>query len=66
MAGTYSQIYIHVVFSVKGRENLISNSWKDELNKYITGIIKGKGQKSIIVNGMPDHRYKLYILCGIT
>lgn len=26
-----------------------------ELNKYISGIIKGKKQKPIIVNGMPDH-----------
>ena len=55
MPGTYSQIYIQVVFAVKGRENLISQSWKDDLNKYIAGIIKGKEQKSIIVNGMPDH-----------
>jgi len=55
MAGTFSQIYIQVVFAVKGRENLIAKSWKDELNKYIAGIIKGKEQKPIIVNGMPDH-----------
>ncbi len=55
MAGTYSQIYIQVVFAVKGRENLIVESWKDELYKYIAGIVKGKQQKSIIVNGMPDH-----------
>jgi REP element-mobilizing transposase RayT len=55
MSGTYSQIYIQVVFAVKGRENLISNRWKDELHKYIAGIIQAKGQKSIIVNGMGDH-----------
>jgi len=55
MPGTFSQIYIQIVFAVKGRENLISNIWKTELHKYIAGIIKGKGQKSIIVNGMPDH-----------
>jgi len=55
MAGTFSQIYIQVVFAVKGRENLISKQWKDELHKYMAGIIKGKEQKSIIVNGMPDH-----------
>ena len=55
MAGTFSQIYIQVVFAVKGRENLIAGSWKDELHKYISGIIKGKEQKPIIVNGMPDH-----------
>ena len=55
MPGTFSQIYIQVVFAVKGRENLIQKSWKDDLHKYISGIIKGKGQKPIIVNGMPDH-----------
>ena len=55
MAGTYSQIYIQIVFAVKGCGNLISNHWEDELHKYIAGIIKGKEQKPIIVNGMPDH-----------
>ena len=55
MAGTYSQIYLQVVFAVKGRENLISQKWRDELFKYIAGIIKNKEQKPIIVNGMRDH-----------
>ncbi len=55
MPGTFSQIYIQVVFAVKGRENLISNNWQTELHKYLAGIIKGKKQKPIIVNGMPDH-----------
>jgi REP element-mobilizing transposase RayT len=55
VAGTYSQIYIQVIFAVKGRENLINQVWKDDLNKYIAGIIKGKGQKPIIVNGVADH-----------
>ncbi|HMU09584.1 MAG TPA: IS200/IS605 family transposase [Ferruginibacter sp.] len=55
MPGTYSQIYIHIVFAVKGRQNLIASSWKTELHQYMAGIIKGKGHKPIIVNGMPDH-----------
>lgn len=55
MPGTFSQLYIQIVFAVKGRENLISKSWSDDLHKYIAGIIKGKNQKTIIVNGMPDH-----------
>lgn len=55
MSGTFSQIYIQVVFAVKGRANLINNNFKTDLHKYIAGIINGKGQKSIIVNGMPDH-----------
>ncbi len=55
MAGTFSQIYIQTVFAVKGRENLIDSSWCEELHQYISGIIKGKEQKSIIVNGVADH-----------
>ena len=55
MPGTFSQIYIHAVFAVKGRENLIDKSWKEDLHKYIAGIIRVKEQKSIIVNGMADH-----------
>ena len=55
MAGTFSQVYIQVVFAVKYRRNLIDKSWKTDLYKYMSGIIKGQDQKSIIVNGMPDH-----------
>lgn len=55
MAGTYSKIYIQIVFAVKGRQNLIAEGWQTDLHKYIAGIIKGKGQKPIIVNGMSDH-----------
>jgi len=62
MANTYSQLYIQIVFAVKGRENLIEKSWKDELHKYIAGIIKAKGQKPIIVNGMADH---IHVFIGL-
>ena len=55
MAGTYSQIYIQLVFAVKHRQHLIQPSWKDTLCKYMSGIITNKQQKSIIVNGVADH-----------
>jgi putative transposase len=55
MAGTFSQIYIQYVFAVKGRQNLLHKAWRDEVFKYISGIIKGKNQKPIIVNGVADH-----------
>ena len=55
MANTFSQIYIHIVFSVKGRENLIKSSFRDELQKYISGIIKNLNQKLYAIYIMPDH-----------
>ncbi len=62
MAGTFSQIYIHVVFAVKGRQNLLQKPWRDEVFKYMAGIIKGKNQKPIIVNGVSDH---VHLLIGM-
>ena len=55
MAGTYSQIYIQYVFTVKGRKNLLKKPWRQEVFKYMVGIINAKGQKPIIVNGIADH-----------
>jgi len=62
MANTYTQIYIHVVFAVEGRQNLIRSENNDELQKYITGIVSGQKQKLIAINNMPDH---VHILIGL-
>jgi putative transposase len=55
MAGTYSQIYVQVVFAVKGRQNLLHKDWREEVFKYMAGTIKNKGHKPLIVNGVEDH-----------
>jgi putative transposase len=55
MANTYSQMYNQFVFAVKHRQGLIHPSWKDELYKYITGIVQNHGHKLLCINGMPDH-----------
>ena len=62
MSSTYSQIYIQVVFAVKGRQSLIQDSWEEELYKYITGIVQNKGQKMLAINGMSDH---IHLLIGM-
>ena len=62
MPGTFSQIYIQVVFAVKGRDSLIHSSWEEELYKYISGIVKNKEQKMLAINGMPDH---IHFLIGM-
>lgn len=62
MPNTYSQLLVHIIFAVKGRQNLISNLWKDELFKYITGIISNKNQRLLCINGVGDH---IHILIGL-
>ena len=62
MANTYTQIHIHFVFAVKFRQALISNDWKEELFKYIAGIVKKHNHKLLAINGVSDH---VHILIGI-
>jgi REP element-mobilizing transposase RayT len=62
MAGTFSQIYIQVVFAVKNRNALISSEWEEELYKYITGIVQNKGQKMLVIKGDRNH---IHFLIGM-
>jgi putative transposase len=62
MANTYTQIHIQAVFAVKNRDCVIRNYWKDDLYKYITGIIQNHNHKVLAINGMPDH---IHILFGM-
>src|SRR5882762_9282254 len=62
MANTYSRIYIQTVFAVEGRLSLIRPEFKEDLYKYISGIVKNQVQKLISINGMSDH---VHILIGL-
>jgi putative transposase len=59
MPNTYSQLYIQIVFAVKGRQHFIQESFREELQKYISGIIANKGQKLYAIYCMPDHVHVL-------
>jgi len=55
MPGTFSQIYIQVVFAVQNRDALILANWEERLYQYITGIVRNKGQKMLAINGPSNH-----------
>ena len=61
MANTYTQIYLQLVFAVQDRISLIRTEWKDELYKYICGIVQANKHKLIVINGTTNH---LHILIG--
>lgn len=61
MANTYTQIYLQFVFAVKGRQSLLRDNFREELHKYITGIVGNRKQKLIAINSVPDH---IHILLG--
>ena len=55
MANTYSQINIHCVFAVQGRQNFILDSFRDGLHKYMHGILKNDLGFPLAVGGWRDH-----------
>jgi putative transposase len=59
MANTYQQLYIQIVFAVRGRHNFIKESFREELQKYIAGIVNAKKQKLYSIYCMPDHTHLL-------
>ena len=62
MANTYSQLYVQIVFAVKGRQNLINKPHREELHKYITGVVQNRKHKMLSIFCMPDH---LHLLTGL-
>ena len=60
MANTYTQIHIQAVFAVQNRDSVIHHSWKEELYKYISGIVQKNNHKLLSINGMPDHIHVLF------
>jgi putative transposase len=61
MANTYTQCFFHIVFSAKNRDALIRREWKDELERYVTGIVQNHRRKILAIGSMPDH---VHILIG--
>jgi putative transposase len=59
MANTYSQLYVQIVFAVKSRQAFIKENFREELQKYISGIIAEKKQKLYAIYCMPDHTHIL-------
>jgi len=57
MSNTFSQIYLQFVFAVKGRQSLVPRQHKEELHKYMTGLVQNRKAKMLAVYCMPDHTH---------
>ncbi len=62
MSDTFTQLYIQLVFAVKGRYSFIQSAWEENLYKYITAVIQNDKHKMLAINGMPDH---IHIFIGL-
>ncbi|MCC6844383.1 MAG: IS200/IS605 family transposase [Saprospiraceae bacterium] len=57
MANTYTQLYMQFVFTVKGRQNLIKEAFREELEKVMCGIVTNHKCKTFAIYCNPDHTH---------
>jgi REP element-mobilizing transposase RayT len=62
MANTYTQLNVHAVFSVKGRENTLSSKMRPDLFAFISGILSRLNCFPLAVNGFKDHIHMFFEL----
>jgi len=58
---TFTRLYVHCVFTPKGKDSMLTDSIRIRIHKYIYGIIKEKKCYPVAINGTKDH---IHILVG--
>jgi putative transposase len=62
MANTYTQLNIHCIFAVHGRESYLMSNFREDLFRYMSGILKGDKSYPLAVNGWLDHVHVFFEL----
>lgn len=57
MPNTYTQLFVQIVFAVKGRQNHVASEIRINIEKYVTGIIQQRQHKLMAIYIMPDHAH---------
>ena len=60
--GTFTQMYVHLVFAVRNRQNVLNREIRPRIYEYISGILTSLGHNTIAINGISDH---IHIFFGL-
>ena len=61
MSQSLANIVVHLVFSTKGRRQLLRDEERSELHAYIAGILKNHDSPLIEINSVRDHIHILFM-----
>lgn len=59
MAGSYSALYYHIIFSTKERFSWLTQEYASRVHQYLGGVHRGVGGLSISVGGSENHVHLL-------
>ncbi|MHC4882502.1 MAG: IS200/IS605 family transposase [Planctomycetota bacterium] len=57
MGHTYSNNLFHIIFSTKGRRRLLADEYREEVHRYITGIVRNLDFKLLKIDSVSDHAH---------
>ncbi|MFN3152196.1 IS200/IS605 family transposase [Bremerella sp.] len=59
MPQSFACLYVHLIFSTKGRRAWLDDSWSPQLYEYFSGILRGQGNQLLLAGGVEDHVHLL-------
>jgi REP element-mobilizing transposase RayT len=62
MAGSFSSLYVHLVFSTRNREPLLAPAHRQDIFAYMAAILRESGCEFVLVNGVADH---VHVVCTL-
>jgi putative transposase len=57
MASSFANILLHYIFAPKGRENRLRDDFRDELHRFIQGILNNTKNKQLAIGSIEDHMH---------
>jgi REP element-mobilizing transposase RayT len=62
MPQSLANLLVHLVYSTKNRERVLTDAIRDELHRYTAGILKGWESPAVLINSVEDHVHVLFHL----
>ncbi len=62
MPQSLARLHIHLVFSTKNREPLITDPVRDSLHRYMAVVLQNLGCAPVLINSVEDHAHLLFDL----
>ena len=62
MSQSLAKLWIHLIFSTKGRKPFLDAVVRSELHPYLATVLKGMDSPALIINSVEDHAHVLFHL----
>ena len=62
MPQSLARLHVHIIFSTKHRERLITDPVRDSLHAYMAAVLQNLGCAPVLINSVEDHVHILFEL----